>query len=96
MLLQLHESGLAGQVDSRRDAGRRIAAVHVLGRMRGIRGVHAGLWCAGRPLVGAPEVRKVERVGAYRGHFIKNFEGRWGDARGEELRVGNDPGLWLL
>lgn len=54
MLLQLDEGGLSGNVDAGRDTGRRIPAVHVLGRVGGVGGVHARLGGAGRPLVGAP------------------------------------------
>jgi len=54
VLLQLHEGGLSGDIDAGRDAGRRIPAVHVLGRVGRVGGVHARLGGAGRPLVGAP------------------------------------------
>lgn len=54
VLLQLHEGGLSRDVNAGRDAGRRVPAVHVLGRVRGVGGVHARLGGAGRPLVGAP------------------------------------------
>lgn len=75
MLLQLHEGRLA------RDAATAAAAaastpghtaVDVLGRVGRVGRVHPGLGRAGGSLVGAPpEIRKVERVGADRGHFFE-------------------------
>lgn len=83
MLLQLHEGRLA------RDAATAAAAastpghtaVDVLGRVGRVGRVHPGLGRAGGTLVGAPpEIRKVERVGADRGHFFemnRKAVGRW-------------------
>lgn len=55
------------QLDERRFAGYRgRTAVQILGRVRCVRhaGIHAGVRCARGPLVGAPQIRKVQRVGA--------------------------------
>jgi hypothetical protein len=66
VLLELDEGGLAGV------AGR---AVHAVFRcVRSVGRVHARLWSARGPLVGAPQICEVQRVGAYRGHFFEtNF-----------------------
>lgn len=53
MLLQLHEGGLSRDVNAGRDAGRRVPAVHVLGRVRGVGGVHARLGCWEAPRRGS-------------------------------------------
>ena len=64
MLLQLDEGRFAGR-------GCRRTAVDVLRRVRRVRRIHPGLGSARGALVRAPQVRKVERVGADRGHFIE-------------------------
>lgn len=57
MLLQLDKGRFAGYINAGRDAGADrggAATVHIFGRMRCVRRIHARLGCAGRPLVGAP------------------------------------------
>ena len=66
VLLQLHKRWLSWI--SRRP-------VHSVFRcVRRIGCIHARLWCARGALVRAPQIREVQRVGAYRGHFFEtNF-----------------------
>lgn len=68
MLLEFNKSRLA------RYSGCCWTTIHVFGGVRGVRCIHTGLWCTRGALVGAPQIRKIKRVGAYRCHFIENFE----------------------
>lgn len=57
MLLQFDKCRFPGYINARRNAGADgggAATVHIFWGMRCIRCIHARLWCAGRPLVGAP------------------------------------------
>lgn len=65
MLLQLDESRFSGRRPRRR------SAIDVFWRVWGIRRVHPGLRRARGALVRAPQIRKVERVAADRGHFFE-------------------------
>lgn len=62
-------------------------SVHaVLWRVGCVGSIHARLRCARGALVGAPQIREIQRVGAYRGHFFEtNFYAAFYTSRQENF-----------